>query len=261
MKKILQNKYLLDFFAAMMFFTRIPVNWSCFSKKPPNLARAAWCFPLIGYIIGVLSGSIGEICILINLPIFLSCMIAVAFSIILTGALHEDGLADMADGFGARGSPEKINKIMHDSRLGAYGTTALILGLSIRMGLITSLVELGYSMILILSTGFATGKIVIIFMRNFYDSSKFSKTGSIIERVSKIRIFIATLLWIIPIYFFFPLLGICFGIFLVIGLVLLLGRMSKQKLGGITGDVLGATAILTELVFLFGITVYLGVYF
>ena len=64
-------------------------------------------------------------------------------SIVLTGAFHEDGLADMADGFGAGGTAVKINKIMHDSRLGTYGTAALTLGLLIRLGLVVSLVELG----------------------------------------------------------------------------------------------------------------------
>ena len=102
----------------------------------------------------------------------------------ITGAFHEDGLADIADGFGAGGSPEKINKIIHDSRLGTYGTIALTLGLLIRLGLAINLVELGYSLILILSSSFASGKLSIIFTRNFFTVSTFSKTGSIIEAVS-----------------------------------------------------------------------------
>ena len=70
----------------------------------------------------------------------------------LTGAFHEDGLADMADGFGAGGSRERVNEIMHDSRLGTYGVTALT-GLLIRVGLIVGLVDLGYSFALIMGTG------------------------------------------------------------------------------------------------------------
>ena len=50
MKVFLQNKYLIDIFSAVMFFTRIPVNWSYFSEKAPDLTRAAWAFPLIGYL-------------------------------------------------------------------------------------------------------------------------------------------------------------------------------------------------------------------
>ena len=140
-----------------MFFTRIPINWTYFSDKAPDLTRAAWSFPIVGFLIGIISGICGEFCILVNLPIFLSCTIAIAVSLMVTGAFHEDGLADMADGFGAGGSPEKINEIMHDSRLGTYGTSALTLGLLIRIGITIALVDLGYSMLIILAISFASG--------------------------------------------------------------------------------------------------------
>ena len=257
MKTILKNRVVLDFFASLMFFTRIPVNWKFFSNKPPNLTNAAWSFPLIGYIIGIISGIIGELCININLSIFLSCTIAIAFSVMITGAFHEDGLADIADGFGAGGSPEKINKIIHDSRLGTYGTTALILGLLIRLGLVINLVELGYSLLLILSSSIASGKLSIIFTRNFFTVSTFSKTGSIIETGSTKMLVIASLMWLIPVVYFFPFWGILLGVFLISGVILLIGKMSQKKIGGITGDVLGAIAFTTELVFLLGIIIYL----
>ena len=155
MKDYYQNKYLVDVFASIMFFTRIPINWPFFSDKAPNLTRAAWSFPLVGFLIGILSGILGELLILINVPTYLSCVIAIATSVLITGAFHEDGLADMADGFGAGGTPKKINEIMHDSRLGTYGTAALTLGLLIRLGLLICLVDLGYSLLIILSIGFA----------------------------------------------------------------------------------------------------------
>ena len=257
MKTLLKNRVLLDFFASLMFFTRIPVNWEFFSNKPPNLTSAAWSFPLIGFLIGTISGLICDLCIIMNLSIFLSCTIAIAFSVIITGAFHEDGLADIADGFGAGGSPEKINKIIHDSRLGTYGTTALILGLLIRLGLAINLLELGYSLILILSSSFASGKLSIIFTRNYFTVSTFSKTGSIIETVSIKMLVIASLIWLIPVVYFFPFWGILLGVFLISGVILFIGKMSQKKIGGITGDVLGAIAFTTELVFLLGIIIYL----
>ncbi len=257
MKTILKNRFVLDFFACLMFFTRIPVNWKFFSNKPPNLTNAAWSFPLIGYIIGIISGIIGELCININLSIFLSCTIAIAFSVMITGAFHEDGLADMADGFGAGGSPKKINKIIHDSRLGTYGTTALILGLLIRLGLVINLVELGYSLLLILSSSIASGKLSIIFTRNYFTVSTFSKTGSIIKTVSNKMLVIASLIWLIPVVYFFPFWGVLIGFFLNSGVIFFIGKMSQKKIGGITGDILGAIAFTTELVFLLGIIIYL----
>ena len=257
MKTILKNRVVLDFFASLMFFTRIPVNWKFFSSKPPNLTNAAWSFPLIGFIIGIISGFIGELCININLSIFLSCTIAIAFSVMITGAFHEDGMADMADGFGAGGSPEKINKIIHDSRLGTYGTTALTLGLLIRLGLAINLVELGYSLILILSSSIASGKLSIIFTRNYFTVSTFSKTGSIIETVSTKMLAIAFLIWLIPVVCFFPFWVVLIGVSFISGVIFFIGKMSQKKIGGITGDVLGAIAFTTELVFLLGIIIYL----
>ncbi len=257
MKILFQNKYLLDFLATIVFFTRIPINWQFFSNKPPDLTKAAWCFPLTGSVIGTISGIFGDICLFFNLPIFLSCTISITLSVIITGAFHEDGLADMADGFGAGGSPAKINKIMHDSRIGTYGTVALILGLLIRLGLVIGLVELGYSITVILAFSFASGKLSIIFIRNFFNVSTFSKTGSIIKNVSTKNWLFATILWFVPLPFIFPLWAILFGFILNFCTIFIIGKMSQRKLNGITGDILGATAFTAELVFLFGLTIYL----
>ena len=113
MQVLFKNRYIIDFVATVMFFTRIPVNWAFFSDEAPNLTRAAWAFPLIGYFIGFCSGIIGDIGLFFCLSTFVSCILAIIFSVILSGAFHEDGLADMADGFGAGGSPERVNEIMH----------------------------------------------------------------------------------------------------------------------------------------------------
>ena len=256
MRVVIKNKYVIDFFATVMFFTRIPVNWAYFSDNAPNLTRAAWAFPLIGYFIGFCSGIIGDLSLFFGLSTFISCLLAVAFSVMLTGAFHEDGLADMADGFGAGGSPKKINEIMHDSRLGTYGTLALISGFLIRLGLVITLVDIGYSLIVILSFAFATGKLSIIFIRNISNTSAFSKTGSIIEFISIKKLVVATFIWLIPIYFIFPFFGILLAISQVFLVVFVISNMSQQKLGGITGDVLGATAFVSELVFLLGLIIY-----
>ena len=118
MRILIKNKYVIDFSAAVMFFTRLPINWSFFSDKAPDLTKAAWAFPLVGFLIGVFSGIAGDCLIYLGVPIFLSCVISISLSVLLTGAFHEDGLADTADGLGAGGSPERINKIiLHTSLL------------------------------------------------------------------------------------------------------------------------------------------------
>lgn len=255
MRVIIKNKYVIDFFATVMFFTRIPIKWSFFSDKPPNLTKAAWAFPLVGILTGVLSGVLGDFLIFLGLPIFLCCIIAITLSVILTGAFHEDGLADTADGLGAGGSPERINKIIHDSRLGTYGVVALILGLLTRLGLLLTLVEYGYSLVSILSVGFASGKLAIIFSRNFFNNSRFVKMGSVVGTISNKNLFIATVIWALPTLIIFPFYGILLGGILMAFIISIIGLKSKKALGGISGDILGAIAFLTELVFLLGIIV------
>ena len=252
MQSLFKNKYFLDVLATIMFFTRIPIKWSFFSDKPPDLTRAAWSFPLVGFLIGFLAGVVGDYLIYIGLPVFLSAVIAITLSVLLTGALHEDGLADTSDGLGAGGSPKKINKIIHDSRLGTYGVVALVLGLLLRLGLIIALIEQEYSLVCIFSIGFATGKLAIIFSRNVFNQSEFAEIGSIVGIISKKKLCLATLIWIVPTFIIFPIYGILLGLILAFFSIFLMGLKSKNALGGITGDILGAIAFLTELTFLLG---------
>ena len=171
----------------------------------------------------------------------------------LTGAFHEDGLADMADGFGAGGSRERVNEIMHDSRLGTYGVTALTLGLLIRVGLIVSLVDLGHSFAIVMGTGFASGKMAIIVTRKFFNPSYLAKTGSIIGYISAKSILYATLIWLVPVTLFLSFFSILLGLVFVVTAICFLGLRANHYLGGITGDVLGAIAFASELLFLLGI--------
>ncbi len=258
MFKIFKNSFVLDFAAALMFFTRIPVKWDYFSNEAPDLTKAAWTFPLIGYVIGILSGFFGDLCLFFELSNFLSCSLAIALSILLTGAFHEDGLADTADGFGAGGSSERINEIMHDSRLGTYGVISLILVSLTRFFIILGLVNAGYSLIIILSCGFATGKLAIIITRIFFNPSKYTMTGSIIGSILPSKTIVAILIWITPIFLIFPTLGIIIGIIFVIVTIYIIGKKSTSLIGGITGDVLGAIALLSEVFFLLGLLIILG---
>ena len=139
MKRLYRQQHFVDFIAVLMQFTRIKINWAYFSDEAPDLKRASWAFPLAGWLLGLISGALGQFLLLIGVPILLSCTIATAACIYLSGAYHEDGLADMADGFGAGGDSKKISNIIHDSRLGTYGVSTLIIAVIMRILLISSL--------------------------------------------------------------------------------------------------------------------------
>jgi adenosylcobinamide-GDP ribazoletransferase len=103
--------------------------------------RASWTFPIVGAVIGLIGALAGWLADSLGLHPFISGTLAVAATVLVTGCLHEDGLADMVDGFGGGGSPVHKLEIMRDSRVGAYGTSALILSFMLRAGAIASLAD------------------------------------------------------------------------------------------------------------------------
>jgi adenosylcobinamide-GDP ribazoletransferase len=121
-----------DLKVAAAFLTRLPIGLST-GGGMPALARASRCFPVIGLGIGLLGGILYALAIGLDLPPLLAALIAVAATVAVTGALHEDGLADTADGFGGGGDREHKLRIMRDSRIGTYGVVALVLTLGARV--------------------------------------------------------------------------------------------------------------------------------
>ena len=111
----------LDILAAAMLLTRIPVEWPQ-DETPPN-ARSYWAFPIIGVGAGTLH--YWRIMLHYGLPPLFAAMLTLAGIALLTGGMHQDGLADIADGLGGRDAADRL-RIMRDSSIGSYGTLALI---------------------------------------------------------------------------------------------------------------------------------------
>lgn len=119
-----------DLLVAVSFLTRLPVPF-CPPYVEGGLARAMRLFPLAGALVGGLSGAVFLAAHAV-LPPLVAALLALLVTIGLTGALHEDGLADTADGLGARGGREKRLEVMRDSRSGAYGVLALLFSVGLR---------------------------------------------------------------------------------------------------------------------------------
>src|SRR3979409_1783992 len=102
-------------------------------------ARAAWAAPLVGVLIGALGALAYWIAYRLNLPALVAATLAVGATLLLTGCLHEDGLADTADGFGGGATRAQILDIMRDSRIGTYGALALGIALLLRIGALADL--------------------------------------------------------------------------------------------------------------------------
>ena len=123
--------WLRDFSAAIGLLTRIPVP-----GMPPNLARAQRAFPLAGAVVGASGGLVLLLALAWGLPALVAGIAALAGVVLVTGAMHEDGLADIADGFGGGATIDAKLAIMRDSALGTYGVLALILSMGLRATLL-----------------------------------------------------------------------------------------------------------------------------
>ncbi len=121
----------VDVTTALAFLTRLPLPLPE-PDRPPNLARAARAMPLAGAAIGLGGAAVYGLSDALGLTPAIAGLLAVAATILLTGALHEDGLADSADGLFANAEPARRLEIMRDSRTGAYGALALILSVGLR---------------------------------------------------------------------------------------------------------------------------------
>jgi adenosylcobinamide-GDP ribazoletransferase len=123
-----------EFFAAFTFLTRLPlgVTRADADAALPSLAEASWAFPLVGVVIGAIGGIAYAIAVAFGLPALAAALIAIATTALITGALHEDGLADTADGFGGGATREAKLDIMRDSRIGTFGVIALIVSMGLR---------------------------------------------------------------------------------------------------------------------------------
>lgn len=115
---------------AVLLLTRLPMPR--LADPVPTLAQSVWAYPLAGLVVGAISALALFATLALGLPPVLAAGLAVTLQVIITGALHEDGLADVADGFW--GGRERVRRleIMRDSRIGSYGVAALVLSLGLR---------------------------------------------------------------------------------------------------------------------------------
>jgi adenosylcobinamide-GDP ribazoletransferase len=129
-----------DLKISVLFSTRLPLAHTL-AVAGPDVARASWTLPLAGTLIGLLGAAAYWFVHAAGLPPLAAAALALAATLLATGCLHEDGLADTADGFGGGTTRERKLEIMRDSRIGSYGACALILSLLLRWSALASLAE------------------------------------------------------------------------------------------------------------------------
>ncbi len=238
------------FFAAVTFLTRLPAPQSSMPEAR-DIGRAAICFPLVGALVGTIQiAALHLFAHTANGNALKSIMVAallVVVNVFVTGALHLDGLADMADGFGGGRMKERTLEIMRDSLIGSYGAVALVLLLVLKVAAIASLVETGAAWrILIVAPALSRWAIVPLGKFTPYARKIGGLGQSVTDFVGWNELAGASLFAAVLV---FGLLDWRSGasLWIIIAMVtLFVARFSLRKIGGVTGDVLGANAEICE---------------
>ena len=243
---------LASFLLALQFLTRLPIT----SKQlytPERMANTVAFFPLAGALIGSLLALLFSIGVLaLPLPAAL-CLILVA-SPLVTGAFHEDGLADTFDGLGAPGGREETLRVMRDSRLGSFGALALIGSFAIRLALLAALPATIICGALVTAHGLSRLSAVLMIATSQYQRAE--GTGKpVAEGIShdSLRIALVTgVLLIIGWLVFLPLASLLLAVAGTVAGHLWLRRLAVRRIGGYTGDTLGAVQQVSEIGFYLG---------
>ncbi|OXA80504.1 adenosylcobinamide-GDP ribazoletransferase [Flavobacterium columnare] len=247
------------FFTALMFYTRIPCP-KHIHHDPSYLNKATRYFPLVGWLVGSLS-----YLVFLGAHYLFSLLIAIIFSmvagVLITGAFHEDGFADVCDGFGGGWKKEKILKIMKDSAIGAYGAIGVVLLLLIKFLLLfeimnripnTSWNQYAYASFLFITYHSISraNAISLSFTLPYVREDELSKSKPIAKGFSKYEIIGVLFFGLAPLacmaYIYNPFYLVVLPILLLTRLYM--GRYFTKWIGGYTGDCLGALEQISEVV-------------
>jgi adenosylcobinamide-GDP ribazoletransferase len=234
---------LIELAAAFALLTRLPV----YRFALPRLtvpAEAVWAYPLVGAAIGAIGGAVYGIAHSLSVPPALAAICAIVAIVLATGAMHEDGLADFADGL-AGDTTERSLSIMRDHQIGTYGVIALLLSLATRATAVALIAEPHAVMAALIGAGAASRLSAVLIMAALPPARKDGLSASVGSPTAGLA---GITLWLT---FMIAWLVLPFGVSLLLILsaivsAVVLGRVALIRLGGQTGDVLGASIQICE---------------
>jgi adenosylcobinamide-GDP ribazoletransferase len=238
------------FFAALRFFTRLPVP-AWVGHSDAQLNHATRYFPLVGWIVGLIGVLVTWLAARV-LPPSMAVLLGMAATLLATGAFHEDGFADSCDGFGGGWEKAQVLTIMKDSRIGSYGAIGIVLLL---LGKWNALYELNIFMLPALFAGHAVSRAaaVTLIYRLEYVRDESGKSKPLAVGMSKGELAVAWLFGLLPLLLLLSWQQALQGLLAVLVVTWLVARYTRRRIGGYTGDVLGATQQLSEFAFYLGV--------
>lgn len=239
------------FFTALQFFTRLPIpRWVGFEADWLN--HAARYFPLVGVVVAAIGGTTYALAAVL-LPAPIAAVLATAATIYATGAFHEDGFADLCDGFGGGTTPQRVLEIMKDSRIGAYGAIGVLCILAIKCATLAQLPPAAAIAALFVAHPLSRLMATSLIWRLDYARAE-GKAKPLAHKMSGVEFFIATACAALP--------ALAVGAtghlsWIAIGSGALaagagawwLAKKCLRRIGGYTGDCLGAVQQVAEVIF------------
>jgi len=263
---------LRHYLLAVQFFTRIPVTgrvaaWVGYS--PALLRASAGHFPGVGWLVAAVAVTIYAMLWWALGPQPLAPWVCAVFStaatVLATGGFHEDGLADVADGLGGSLQRERALEIMKDSRVGAFGAMALVLALAAKLALLALLGSAGLGVVLPAMAGAHVlsrfWPLVLVRTLAHVGDTATSKSKPLADQISRRSLGTAALWTLLPLALMATALGATALIASIAAsalAMLWMRRWFARRLGGFTGDCLGATQQVGEIAIYLGVAIALG---
>lgn len=231
---------------ALVLLTRLPLP-RLPEKVFARQAQAAWAFPVVGLVIGTLACVIGWLALTLSVPPFVCAVLLVATMTMTTGAMHEDGLADTFDGLWGGFTRERRMEIMKDSHIGTYGVLSLIASQLMRVTAVATLLSAGAFLAIIAAcvVSRAFMPLLMAALPNARKSGLSHSVGAPPVGPVAVSLALAGLTGVLLLGGQVILPALCAA--LVVGALAL---VAKTKIGGQTGDILGASQQLAEITFL-----------
>ncbi|MEK4034234.1 adenosylcobinamide-GDP ribazoletransferase [Methylocystis sp. IM3] len=244
-----------DIRACLRFYSRLPVRAGVDGHAMPDFSRVSWATPVAGAAIGALGSAVLLLSAIVHLPPIVAAATAVAVLSLSTGALHEDGLADVADGFGGGATREQKLAIMRDSRLGTYGTLALCLSTLVRVGAIGALCERGalsaaIAIVAASALSRAVGLIPLVISLPARGDGAGSSAATPSAPALRVALYLGCAIALTPALGPASLAQTVVAVMAAFGGAIAITKMAQLQIGGYTGDVLGAAQQVSEVAML-----------
>lgn len=255
------NSTFKDLIACVQFLSRLPIPDLIAIHDKPDFARCSRMFPITGFLIALPAVGIMIFLSILDVPPMVSAAITIIVQLAVTGALHEDGLADCVDGFGGGRTREDKLTIMKDSRVGAFGVAASVLVLILRFALLSAFLETSLlaAITAYLAAQMLSRAVQVYFWQSLPPARPDGLAGSLgapNSHATKSALATGIIGALTLTLFGFQAASVFLGLVMTISGLIAFRTLCKKQINGHTGDTIGAIQIISEIAFLIGLTTF-----